>query len=132
MIEFLSDVAGLSDCLVAAFARADADAFVHGEHEDLAVADVACARALADAFDGGLDELVVDRDREADLLQQVDFLKRAAPHVDVSALLAAAQRVRDGDFEDAAGVKRLLDGIQPVGLDVRDDQFHIVFLLKGF
>ena len=90
------------------------------------------ARAFADALDGGLDELVIDRDREADLLQQVDFLKRAAPHVDVSALLAAAQRVRDGDFEDAAGVERLLDGIQPVGLDVRDDQFHVVFLLKGF
>lgn len=121
-----------ADRLGAAFARADADALVHGEHEDLAVADVPGARALADAFDGRLDKFVVDRDREADLLQQVDFLKRAAPHVDVSALLAAAQRVRHGDFEDAAGVKRLLDGIQPVGLNVRDDQFHVVFLLKGF
>ena len=121
-----------ADRLGAAFSRADADALVHGEHEDLAVADVSGARAFANAFDGRLDEFVVDRDREADFFQQVDFLKRAAPHVDVSALLSAAQRVRDGDFEDAAGVKRLLDGIQPVGLNVRDDEFHVVFLLKGF
>ena len=117
--------AWLSDGFLAAFTRADADAFVHGQDEDLAVADVPRARAFADAFDGGLDELVVHGDCQADLLQQIDFLKRAAPHMHVSALLAAAQRVRYGDFEDAAGVKSLLDGIQPVGLNVRDDQFHV-------
>ena len=60
----------------------------------------------------------------ADFFQQLAPLQRAAPHVEVTALLSASERVGDGDIEAAAGLKRLLDGVQPGRLNVRDDRFH--------
>ena len=122
---------GLSDCVRAALAGADADAFVHREDEDLAVADVAGAGAFDDGLDRLLDEVVVHADGEAHLLVQRHLLGGAAVHVDVAALLPAPERVGDGHLVDLAGEERLLDGVQPFGLDVGDDEFH-GSVVRGF
>ena len=61
------------DRAAAVFFGADADAVLHGDDEDLPVADFPAAvlGALEDGFDAGVDELVVDSDLDADLGDQV-------------------------------------------------------------
>src|SRR5687767_4591253 len=66
--------ASMSDRLRAALAGADADAILQGEDEDLAVANTplrAGAGGLHDGVDGRLDEVLVDRDLELHLLQEL-------------------------------------------------------------
>ena len=72
---------------------AGADALVHWQHEDLAVADVSRPGSRDDALDRLLDVVVVHRDGEADLLEERHLLDRAAILVEVALLLSAPQRV---------------------------------------
>ena len=119
-----------SRCSFAAtFTGSDADAILHRQDEYLAVADVTRPGPFDDAFDGRFDKIVVDRNRKPYLLQQVDFPQGATPYVHVALLLATAQRIGDGYLEDFAGVQRLLDWIQPIRLNVRDDEFHGILLV---
>jgi soluble P-type ATPase len=71
-----------------------------------------------------VDELVVDRDLEADLLEQVDLDVRPAVGLVVPLLRAAPQRVGDRHLRDVRLEQRPLHVGEHLGLDVRDDQFH--------
>ena len=65
------------DRVFAALAGADADGFVDGRDEDLAVADAARARDGHDGFDDVADDVVLDDDLDADLRDEVDDVGRA-------------------------------------------------------
>src|SRR5690349_13545241 len=78
------------------FSRADAVALLEGEDEDLAVADLAVALGAGgfeDGLDGGLDEVLVDRDLQLDLGKQPDDALAAAEGFLEPALAAAAADV---------------------------------------
>ncbi len=82
-----------SDRLAASFARADPDALVHRQHEDLAIADftfVARAAPLHDRRNRRLDEVVVDGNLELDLAEQVDRNLMATVGLGVAPLPAEA------------------------------------------
>ena len=112
----------------AAFAGADADAVFQGEDEDLAVADFA-GRAGAAALDDGVDrrfeELLVDGDHQLHLAQEVDGELVAAVGLGLPALAAEPLHVHHGQAEDLDVGQGLLDGLQTMGLDDGDDQFHV-------
>ena len=70
-------------------------------------------------------ELVVDRDGNPYLAEQIDFADGAAVGGNVPFLLAASQSVADRHLEDVPLVQLLLDRIQSFRLDVGNDQFHV-------
>src|SRR5438270_13278950 len=78
-----------SDRLGTALAGPDPDAVVHRQDEDLAVADLAVGPAAArldDRVDRRVDEVLVDRDLELDLAEQVHSALVAAVDLGVSLL----------------------------------------------
>lgn len=58
------------------------------------------------------------------LFQKIDLFERATPHLDISALLPASQSIGHRNLENTAGVQSLLDGVQPIRLNIRNHQFH--------
>src|SRR6188472_128217 len=60
----------------------DANGALQRDDEDLAVADLAGARAGAERVDGGLHERIGDGDLEADLLREPDLHGGAAVRLD--------------------------------------------------
>src|SRR6185295_9276600 len=68
-------------CLVA-LAGADPYRVLEGNDEDLAVADFAGPRPLAERVDGRLDEVVGDGDLEAHLLREAHLHRRPAVGLD--------------------------------------------------
>src|SRR5579885_3650347 len=101
---------GLSDCIRAAFAGADADRLLDGHDEDLAVADPAGMGGLLDRLDGALDHRVFHDHLDLHLGQEIDDVFRPA--------------VELGDALDPDLVKRLLHLVELEGLDDRLDLFH--------
>ena len=112
----------------AAFAGADADAIVERQDEDFAVADLARragAAALDDRVDRRLDEVLVHRDHELHLAQQID--RELAPlieHLGLALLPAEALAIHDREPHDLDFGQGLLDVLQLARLDDGDDQFH--------
>src|SRR5450432_804117 len=91
---------GASNRFRAPFARPDADAIFEWQHEDLAVADLAC-RAAAPALDNGvdrrLDEMIVHRDLQLHFAKQIhsDFVTA----IDFGLALLAAKTLHVHDRE---------------------------------
>src|SRR5262249_17903403 len=111
----------------AALAGADADAVLQRQHEDLAVADgagLAGAGGVDDRLDGRLDERLVDGDLQLQLRQQPDLHLRAAVHLGVAALPAAAAHVADRHQVDVALVERALHRLKLLGADNGQDHLH--------
>ena len=99
-------------------AGADADTLTQIHHEDLAVADLAGARTANDGVDGPFQVLVVDRDLQPYLLQQVDFDLDPPIGLGVAHLLATAQGVGYRHLADRLLEQLLLDVVQLVRLNV--------------
>ena len=113
------------DGAVVGLTGADPHHALQREHEDLAVADVAGPPAITERLERRLDEVVGDRDLEADLLRETHLDRRAAVGLDpfvqptIDALCEGAQtgdvgdgkifvvplervvRIRTGDTDDA-------------------------------
>ena len=84
-----------SDGLFALFLGANADGFVDGGDEDLAIADLAGLGGTDDGADSGIDAVVGDDHLDFDLGQEIDRVFAAAINFSV-ALLAA----KPFDFTD--------------------------------
>src|SRR4051794_39732012 len=87
-----------SDGLGTALASADADAVFQGKDEDLAVADASLrpgAARLHDRVDRRLDEILVDRDLQLDLAEQLGGQLVTAVHLRLPLLPAEALHVED-------------------------------------
>jgi len=104
--------------------RADADDFIEGQDEYLAVADFACLGSLDDGVDRGFDKTLVHRDFEADLAQQVAHFLGAAVNFRHAFLAAMPQNLGDCHEVHVSLIQLVTDGIQFVRLYDRDDQFH--------
>ena len=73
----------------------------------------------------GLDERVVDGDLQLELGQEADLVLRAAVDLGEAALPPAAADVADGHEVDVAFGEGLLDGVELLGADDGDDEFHV-------
>ncbi len=115
------------DRFAASLAGANADAFVHGEDKDFSVTDFATvtgAAPLDDRCDGGLDKLVVDGDLKLHLPEKVDGDLVAAVSLGMASLSAEALHVEDGQSKDFDFRQRLLDALEIMRLDDRNDEFQ--------
>ena len=115
------------DRLGTAFTRADPDALVHRKHEDLAVTDLtpfARAAAIDDRGDRGFDKVIVDRDLELHLAEQVYGYFMAAIGLGMAALAAKALNIEHREAEDLNLRERLFDTLEFVGLDDGNDELH--------
>src|SRR3954468_15447069 len=88
-----------------------AGAYAHRPHErhdeDLAVADLAGAAALADRVDGRLHEVLAHGDLHPDLVGEPHLHGRAAVGLDALELPAVALNAADGDAAHLGSVERL-------------------------
>ena len=98
----------LSDRVEPAFAGADADRLLDCGDEDLAVADAAGLRRIADRFDRAVDELVRQHDLDLHLGQEVDDVFGAAIEFGVAFLAAESLGLGDGDALQPNLLQRLL------------------------
>src|SRR5258708_8599906 len=80
----------------AGLASADTDRLFNSCDEDLAVADLAGTRRLADGFDGTLDHGIVDHDLDLDLGQEAHRVLRAAIDLGLAFLPAEAFHLAHG------------------------------------
>ena len=92
--------------------------------EDLAVADLAGAGALAERLDRGLDEVVGDGDLEADLLREPHLHGGAAVGLDPVELAAVALHAADRDAAHLGAVEGLQHVVRLLGPDDADHEFH--------
>ena len=79
---------------------------------------------LIDGVDRRLDEVVVHGDLELDLLEQVHLELMSAINLGEPELSSETLNIRNGEAIDLDVRQRLLDRLELVGLDDRDDQFH--------
>jgi hypothetical protein len=80
---------------------------------------------LHDRVDRGLDELGVDGDLEAHLLEQVDLDVHTTIRLVVPLLLACPHRVGYRHLEDLSLVQLFFDVVQLMGLNVCRYQLHL-------
>src|SRR3954452_6586114 len=105
-------------------ARADPDGSHQRNDEDLAVADLARAGALAERLDGGLDEVLAHGDLAADLVGEPHLHGRATVGLDALELAAVALDAADRDAADLGAVERLQHVVDLLRPDDPDDELH--------
>src|SRR6266705_801247 len=105
-------------------AGADPHDLFGGHHPDLAVADRPGPGARHDRLDDVVDLLVVDRDLEPGLRDELHLVLGAAVDLGVAALPAEAADLRDAQPLDTDTLEGLLHLFELERLDDRDDQLH--------
>jgi hypothetical protein len=106
----------------------DPDRLLEREDEDLAVSDLTGAGALTEGADGGLDEVVGDRDLKPDLLRQAHLHSGAAVGLDPVELAAVPLHATDRKTTHLCPVERLQNLVRPLGSDYADHEFHAASL----
>lgn len=122
----------LSNSEAAAFACADADALEQIKDENLAVTDLAGFCTVNNGLNSPLDEVLIDGDFKAHLLQKIYFDAYAAVRFVITHLLSAAKRIGYGHFVNFSFVQSLLDVVKFMRLYVRDNKFHSRNSFKDF
>src|SRR5713226_4767994 len=122
-LELLSWFPGLQR-VDAGFASADANRLLDGCDEDLAVADLAGARCLADHLDGVFDHGVVDHDLDLDLGQEAHRVLRTTIDLGLALLPAEAFDLAHRQALDAERGQGVPDFVQLERLEHRHDHFH--------
>lgn len=133
VIEIIRNLGDALNRFFATLARADADAVVHRQHKDLAIADlplVAAAAALDDRVDRGFDEVIVDGDLQLHLAKQIDFVFVTPIELGLALLSAEALAIEHGQAKDFDFGERGLHGLELAGLNNGDDEFHETVNLK--
>lgn len=115
------------DRVAASFAGADADAVVHREHEDFAVAEfalIAAASSFEDGIDRRLHEFFVNADLQLNLSQQVDSVVTASHAAGLATLSSEALAIDDRQSVHFYSREGFFHGVEPRGLDDGNDEFH--------
>jgi hypothetical protein len=99
-----------------------------GRTKILPVADLAGAGALAERVDGGVDEVVGDRDLKAHLLGEAHLHGGAAVGLDPVELTAVALDAADRESPHLGFVKGLQHLVSLLGPDDADHEFHAPLL----
>ena len=110
------------------FAGANADAVVHGQDKDLAIADLtrlSAASPLEDRVNGRPDERFIDRNLQLDLPQQIHAELVSPVNASLAFLPSEALTIHNGQPEDFDLGQSFLDGFQLARLDDGDDQLHV-------
>ena len=107
-------------------AGADADRVLQRQDEDLAVADLAGAGALAKGVDGRLDELVGDGDLQPDLVGEPHLDGRAAVGLDPLELTPMSLHATHRDPAHVGAVERLEHIVRLLRPHDADHQFHVL------
>src|SRR4051794_10626435 len=94
------------------------------DHEDLAVAHLAGAGALAERVDGGFDEVLRDRDLDAHLVGEPHLHGRAAVGLDALELAPVALYAADRDAAHLRAVERLQHVVHLLRPDDSDHELH--------
>src|SRR5262245_52818450 len=105
-------------------ARANAHGAVDAGDENLAVADLSGLGRVGDHLDDLVDLVVVDRDVDPDLGQEVHRVLGAAINLLVALLAAVAFDFGDGHALDASRGERVANILELEWLDDSDDHFH--------
>src|SRR3954468_5687941 len=105
-------------------AGADPDCAHERDDEDLAVADLAGAAALADRVDGRLHEVLRHGDLDPDLVRQAHLHGRAAVGLDALELAAVALHAADRDAAHLRAVERLQHVVHLLRPDDADHELH--------
>ena len=109
---------------VVGLAGADADRPLQRHDEDLAVADLAGAPALAERVDRRLDERIGDGDLEADLVGEPDLHGRAAVGLDPVELTSVALDPAQRDPAHLGAVEGFQHVVRLLRTDDADHEFH--------
>src|SRR5262249_39098751 len=107
--------------------RANPNDIIQGKNENLPVADLAfrtCPSPLDDGLDGGLNELLVHRDLELDLPDQVHLVLVTAVNLRMPLLPSQPLDVAHREAEYLHLAQRLLDSLKPRWLDNGNDVLH--------
>lgn len=119
------DVRGrTSDRVGAGLAGADADRFLDGRDEDLAIADAAGLGRLADRLDGAFHQGIRQNDLEFHLRQEIDHVLGTAIELGMALLAAETLRLDHGDALQADLLKGFLHLVEFERLDDRFDLLH--------
>src|SRR5512132_979003 len=102
----------------------DPEHLFDGRHPDLAVADLARASGLRERVDDTRHLLVVAEDLDLDLGDEVDLVLGAPVDLGVPALPPEPLDVGRREPVHAEVLERLLDLVEPVRFDDRDDELH--------
>jgi hypothetical protein len=117
------------DRFFATLAGADADAVVHRQDKDLAVADLALVAAAApfdDRVDRGFDEVIVHGDLQLHLAEQIHFVLVTAIELGLPLLPTKALAIEDGEAKDLDFGEGSFYFLELAGLNDGDDEFHKV------
>src|SRR2546428_4023011 len=101
---------------------------LHWQNENLAVPDIASARAIDDRVHGRFDEVIGHADVEAHLVGQLHLHRRAAISLHALDLAAVPLDAADGQAGDLRAKKRFENVRQPFRPDDRHNEFHWVLL----
>src|SRR5512132_617937 len=102
----------------------DPEHLFDGRHPDLAVADLAGAGGLRERVDDAVHLLVVAKHLDLDLRDEVDLVLGAPVDLGVPALPPEPLDVGRGEPVHAQVLQRLLDLVEPMRFDDRDDELH--------
>jgi hypothetical protein len=102
-----------------------------GQHEDLAVADLAGLGGVDDRLDGGIDLLVGEHHLDLDLRQEVDDVFRAPVELGMALLPTEALGLDHAEPLDADFLERFLHLVELEGLYDRFDLLHVDVLPNG-
>lgn len=109
------DAFGL-DSLTAAFTSTNANAIVHGKHEDFSITDFAlitAPTALENGVDGWLNEFLVHPDLQLDLSQQIHAIIATTYSAGLPALPAKALAINHRQTVDFDPRESLFHSIKP-------------------
>jgi hypothetical protein len=121
----VSPVSILAAAAVVDLAGADPYRLVERDNEDLPVADLAGATALAERLDRRLDEVIGDRDLEANLLRERHLDCRPAIGLDALELTAVPHHAGKRQPAHLRAVQRFEDVIGLLRSDDADDKLHV-------
>src|SRR6185437_698504 len=112
------------ECIRVEFARSNPYHLIQRRDENLAVADLAGARGMADRFHRAFDQVVGQRDLQFHLGQEIHHVFRTAIKFRVALLAPEALDLGDGDAVHPDIGQRLAHVVQLEWLDDGGDQFH--------
>src|SRR3954452_21452534 len=117
------------DSALVGLAGADPYGALQRDDEDLPVADLPGAAALAERLDRRVDEVVGDGDLKAHLLRQGHLHGRAAVRLDALELAAVPLHPADRNAPDLGAVEGFQGVVRPLGPDDADDELQEVVSL---
>ncbi len=112
------------DRFAAAFAGADADAVVHRQNKNFAVANFAGMAPFENRVDGRFDEFFVDGNLQLNFSQQIHAEFVTAVDAGLTFLTSKSLAIHHGQAKHLDFGQGFFNGFKPTRLDNGDNQLH--------